>query len=116
MLLLALLLVAFVVPRSDVAGRERQASPQPFVSLWVDPAHGDDAREGRTRSTALRTLSEAWRLVPARVPLARAYRILLVRGRYDRDDVPVYWESRWGTRAHPITLVSADGPGAAILP
>lgn len=32
--------------------------------LWVNPAAGNDARDGLTRSTAKRTLTAAWDLIP----------------------------------------------------
>jgi hypothetical protein len=85
-------------------------------SIWVDPHHGRDSRSGTSRHTALRTLTAAWRRVPeGRTLRGHGYRILLARGRYPDGDTPVYWESRHGTRAAPVIVQAADGPGTAVL-
>ena len=31
------------------------------------------------------------------------------------DMVPVYWESRWGTRAAPVIVEAADGAGTVTM-
>ncbi len=85
--------------------------------LWVDPAEGNDESSGASRQSALRTLNEAWRRVPRETPLAETgYRIQLVRGRYEGNTVPSWWEDRRGSASCPVMLVSSDGPGAAVLP
>ena len=61
------------------------------TDLWVDPAAGQDDRDGTTRSTALRTVTEAWRRVPPDTAGGDAgRRILLLPGRYLEGDVPNY--------------------------
>ena len=50
------------------------------IDLWVDPLAGDDARQGGTRSAALRTVTEAWRRIPVSTPLATGVRVNLVAG------------------------------------
>jgi hypothetical protein len=85
--------------------------------IWVDPVWGNDANSGATRALALRTVSSAWSRIPIRTPLVNTgYRIQLVAGTYSADDVPQYWEGRWGTYQNPIILQAADEPGSAILP
>lgn len=86
------------------------------VTLWVDQQRGADRRSGATRAQALRTVEEAWRRIPAHKPLTKGYRIMLTRGTYPAGAVPNYWESRWGSARAPISIESADGPGAAVLP
>ena len=85
------------------------------VDLWVDPAGGDDAGPGNSRQEALRSVSEAWRRVPAGT-LSQGVRINLVAGTYPESAVPNYWESRHGTPAAPVIIRAADGAGTALLP
>jgi len=87
-----------------------------FVDVWVDPAAGSDQADGASRSTALRTLTEAWRRIPANAPLTTGVRINLAAGTYAPEAVPVYWERRLGTRDAPVLLRAADGAGTARLP
>ena len=84
--------------------------------VWVDPAAGTDAATGASRETALRTVSEAWRRVPAGAALATGVRINLAAGTYDETTVPHYWENRLGTFRAPVILRAADGAGTARLP
>ena len=86
------------------------------VDLWVDPAAGNDAAAGSSRGQALRTLTEAWRRVPARTPLVQGVRINLAAGAYPESAVPNYWESRHGSFAAPVIVRAADGAGTARLP
>ncbi len=88
-----------------------------LTDLWVDPLAGNDGDTGATRDHALRTVVEAWGRVPRGTTLSgTGYRLMLVRGRYPGEIVPLYWEERLGTRTCPVMIVSADGPGAAVLP
>lgn len=84
--------------------------------IWVDPAGGDDGRSGASRSEALRTVSAAWDRIPSNTVLTTGYRIMLVAGVYPEEDVPIYWEARYGTYAAPVILQAADGAGSARLP
>lgn len=86
------------------------------ADIWVDPVAGSDARAGGSRGDALRTVSEAWRRVPMGAELSSGVRINLVAGTYGEAVVPVYWESRHGTRAAPVIIRAADGAGTARLP
>jgi len=87
-----------------------------FADVWVDPVAGDDRADGATRGTSLRTLAEAWRRIPAGVPLTTGVRVNLAAGTYAADAVPSYWERRLGTRDAPILVRAADGAGTARLP
>ncbi len=83
------------------------------TDLWVDPVGGDDANDGATRATALRTVDAAWQQVPAGTELTTGYRILLAPGTYPVDGSVNYWEDRRGTADAPIVLEAADGPHTA---
>jgi Right handed beta helix region len=109
------LLLGLLSAAPPEAGAYRIGSPS-LRSIWVDREQGRDSNSGSSRDAALRTLSAAWRRVPqGRTIRRRGYRILLARGRYPDSEVPVYWESRHGTRGAPIVIEAADGPGTAVL-
>ncbi len=86
------------------------------ADLWVDPTAGNDAASGISREQAVRTLTEAWRRVPAGTTLSQGVRINLAAGSYSEAMVPNYWENRLGTAAAPIIVRAVDGPGTARLP
>ncbi len=110
-------------PSADTATAERAtAAAEPYdlgtfigVDLWVDPVQGDDAADGASRSTALRTVDAAWQRVPAGTELTTGYRILLAPGTYPVEGSVNYWEDRHGTAAAPIVLEAADGPHTAVF-
>lgn len=106
------LLLAGVTRLQAAAASVAQAGE---IALWVDPANGDDDNSGASRAEALATVSEAWRRVPAGVPLAESYRIWLAAGEYPESTLPLYWEDRHGSAAAPIVLEGADGPLSARL-
>jgi len=87
-----------------------------LTQIWVDPTAGSDARGGASRAEAVRTLTEAWRRVPVGAALSQGVQINLVAGTYSEAVVPNYWENRLGTRAAPVIVRAADGPGTARLP
>lgn len=86
------------------------------VDIWVDPVRGHDANPGNSRSQALKTVSEAWRRIPASAELQVGYQVNLTQGEYSPDSVPNYWENRWGTKLAPVILRSVDGAGTSRLP
>jgi hypothetical protein len=86
-----------------------------LTDVWVDPLHGNDASSGTTRSSALRTLSEAWNRIPEGRELSGGVRIQLMAGTYGRAELPNYMESRYGTAAAPIIIQAADGARSAHL-
>jgi Right handed beta helix region len=104
-----------IVERGAALGGYDTGAPR-LRTLWVDPRRGSDRASGATRAQALRTLTAAWRRVPAgRTLRGRGYEILLARGRYSEEDVPRYFERRHGSREAPIVLRPAGG-GRAVLP
>jgi len=98
-----------------------------LTDIWVDPAAGNDANSGATRSQSLRTVVAAWAKIPASTGLnamaltATGYRIQLAPGAYPAYDqseanVPGQFADRRGTYACPIIIQSADGQGKVNLP
>lgn len=80
--------------------------------IWVDPANGSDTNTGVTQAQALRSLTAAWNRIPARQTLTvTGYRIRLAPGTHTQ--VPIYWESRWGTANFPV-IIEASGPGVVL--
>lgn len=72
--------------------------------IWVDPVSGNDANNGATPATALRTLAAAWNSLPMNVTLTQGVRINLQPGTYAENTIPIYWESRHGTFTAPIWI------------
>lgn len=88
-----------------------------LTDVWVDPVQGSDANDGSTRGRALQTVESAWRRIPVAQSLTgTGYRILLARGTYPAENLPNYWESRYGTFMFPVLIQAADGPGTVNLP
>ena len=63
---------------------------------------GDDAADGGSRSTALRTVGAAWQRIPAGAPLEHGMRIMLAPGTYPVDGSVNYWEDKHGSASAPI--------------
>lgn len=110
-------LVAAVFLAAPASAQVRYDVGSPVLrDIWVDPS-GSDSDTGESRDRALRTVIEAWARVPRGAPLSgTGYRLMLAAGRYGEDVVPNWWEDRQGTRGAPVMIVSADGPGRAVLP
>lgn len=85
-------------------------SPQ-VTEIFVDPKNGSDSRSGSTRSSALRTITEAWNRIPATTTLSTGYRINLLPGTYGdtAGKSPSYWELK---REHS-SLRSSSKPSMA---
>jgi hypothetical protein len=86
------------------------------TDLWVDPLNGDDSADGLSAANALRSLDAAWRKIPMGQALGTGYRIRLQPGEYSEQDMPNYWESRYGSYESPV-IVQGQGnePGQVIL-
>lgn len=98
------------------AGGPRFDIGNPTVrDLWVDPVLGRDGNSGSARATAVRTVAEAWRRIPAESTLGTGVRVQLVAGSYAREDLPGYLEHRWGTQSAPVIFNAVDGSGTAVL-
>lgn len=80
-----------------------------LLDRWVDPVAGSDDHDGATRATAMRTLTHAWRSLPA--ALTEGVRIWLTPGVYDG----AYLESKRGTHAAPIVITASDGRASVTI-
>ncbi|MBX7192283.1 MAG: hypothetical protein K1X94_09505 [Sandaracinaceae bacterium] len=80
----------------------------PSRVVYVAP-DGDDAHDGSSADTAVRTTAAALRLATP------GTEVRFQPGRYAGDGVCTYFEDLRGEEAHPIVLRSAGGPGAAEL-
>jgi hypothetical protein len=109
--LAALALVASLAPLVRPATPAAAAT----ITIWVDPVAGNNANNGATRGTAVRTIANAWGRIPASTTLTSPYTISLVPGTYAEGTIPVYWEARWGTASAPILIVAADGAGTVTI-
>ena len=102
-----------VVPDPTWAVDPGTSPPADAVVTWVSPTGDDDAPGTETRP--VRTITEAWRRIPADTTLTAPRWIQLRSGRYAADDSPGYWENRRGTAGGPIVLNAADGPGTVAM-
>ncbi len=87
-----------------------------LTDLWVDPLNGNDGADGLSAANALRSLDAAWRKIPQGQSLGVGYRIRLQPGEYSEQEMPNYWESRYGSYESPV-IVQGQGsePGQVIL-
>ncbi len=89
---------------------------QPVMrDVYIDPENGDDNADG-SASTPWRTLDYAWRQLPMGETLSQGYRMILRAGDYSAENIPTYWESRYGTADSPIILTSESGADSVRLP
>ncbi len=83
--------------------------------IWVSASAGNDANNGTSRTSALKTLGAAWNKIPSGTLTGTGYRIQMMRGNYPESSIPNYWEDKNGTRQFPIIINSVDGTGTAVL-
>ncbi len=88
-------------PTADALSLYNPGTPS-LRDVWVDAASGNDANDGTSPATALRTLTAAWNSIPMSVTLTEGVRVNLQPGTYAASAMPHYWESRHGTFAAPI--------------
>ncbi len=88
-----------------------------LADIWLDPVSGDDNNDGASRSTALRTLTAAWRRIPYQTTLTtNGYRINILPGALPCErNCSNYYESRWGTYEFPIVIRAVDGRGTVTI-
>lgn len=85
------------------------------LHLWVDPANGNDSNSGTESTSALQTLDAAWRMIPLGETLTAPLTIHILPGTLSAEQMPNYWESRYGTPAARITILAENGPGTVTL-
>lgn len=114
--LLLILLVVIVIPSQAQEHAVYNIGSPILTDIYVSIS-GDDAHDGLTVETPLRTLTEAWNRIPAgESPNETGYHIWLLPGTYAAEDAPNYWESRYGTYEYPILIEALDGRDTVYLP
>lgn len=78
-----------------------------LTTLHVAP-DGNDAGDGLSPATALRTLTAAWQKVPRGTLTGTGWRILLAPGSYPESSLPNYMDGRRGSREFPILITAAQ--------
>ena len=109
------IILAGGLPMRAAAGARYDIGAPVLTDLFVSPTGSDD-NPGTSREQPLKTVEAAWEHIPMGAPLDMGYHIWLLPGQYPLEDVPGFWESRYGTFEHPIILEAADGANTAYLP
>lgn len=87
-----------------------------LIDLWIDPINGSDSNDGTTSTTALQTVDAAWNRIPMGETLSDAgYYLHLLPGNYPAENLPNFWESRYGTSEFPILIESVQGASSVTL-
>lgn len=81
--------------------------------IWVS-ASGNNSNPG-TQASPVRTVAEAWNRIPQSISLSQPYRIQIRQGTYSENQLPNYWENRFGTKSAPVVFNSVDGKGKAVF-
>ncbi len=79
------------------------------TEYYVDPADGSDQNSGTSLETPWRTVTHAWNQIPNSTTLTQGYRFNLMNGDYGEEELPNYWELKFGTASFPIILRAAPG-------
>lgn len=106
--LLVMMLSVCVLQAQDGLPRYEIGNPE-LITLYVDPQRGSDSSAGTDPAAPLQSVDAAWRMIPMGEELQQGYRLLLAAGEYPAENLPTYWESRYGTYAAPIVIESAEG-------
>ncbi len=76
--------------------------------IWVDPVNGNDDNPGSS-TRPYKTVYAAWESIPANEELTgNGWRINLKPGVYTSDDMPLYWDERYGSARYPIIIRPAE--------
>ncbi|MCC5806144.1 MAG: right-handed parallel beta-helix repeat-containing protein [Opitutales bacterium] len=101
------------VDLSVITGCDESVFPSVFdTEIYVDPAAGDDANDGLSPTTAVRTLQRAGQRALEHNALDESVRVNLLPGHYDDEDD--FMDLLAGGTAQPI-VIEATEPGSAIL-
>ncbi|MCI0338856.1 MAG: right-handed parallel beta-helix repeat-containing protein, partial [Acidobacteria bacterium] len=86
------------------------------VDIFLDPVNGNDANDGSSRASALKTLQAAWYLIPYDTVLSTGYRINILPGVLPCASYCSNWfAQRYGTYQFPIIIRAADGRGTVTI-
>jgi hypothetical protein len=111
--LIAIVFAAFTAARAQTLPFDIGAPT--LTDVWIDPVHGNDSNDGSSPSGALQTLTEGWNRIPQGTILTRGFRLQLMPGVYNREAIPNFMESRYGTAESPIIIQSAAASQSARL-
>jgi hypothetical protein len=113
-----LLFLSFFISRPAHADDDYAIGNPTLKVIWVDPVNGSDRPDrGSTRALALKTVTEAWNLIPQGAILNNeGFQIMLAPGVYSIDNVPSIFQSVWGTSDNPVIFQAADDTGAVVFP
>lgn len=101
-LLVLCMIGAFILPNIPVQAAETEAD------LWVDPVLGDDANDGLTEATALKSIQAA-KILAAKMSTEKDIVVLLKGGTYDATETITFGASESGRNGHTITYRAASG-------
>jgi hypothetical protein len=86
------------------------------VEIYLDPANGNDANDGSSRTAGVKTLKAAWEKIPSDTQLSTGYRVNILPGVVS---CPSYCNNylalKRGTSQFPIIMTAADGRGTATI-
>lgn len=85
------------------------------TDYYIDPTSGRDTNTGRSQSSAFKTLTHAWNVIPQNHTLTTGYRINILPGTLPESALPNYLENRYGTFQAPIIIRALNGRGTVIL-
>jgi hypothetical protein len=90
-----------------------------LTELWVNPVTGRDTNPGTSSSAPLKTLTAAWKKIPAMLTTT-GYRVNLQPGVYpcepaEPDNCQNNFGGRTGAYAFPIILSATGGPGTTTI-
>ena len=106
--LLVLCMVLSVAPQITIA-RAAEAD----ANLWIDPVNGNDANDGTTEATALKTIQAA-KTKAAELSANGDVVVILKGGTYDATETIVFGEAESGKNGNTITYRAASGETALI--
>ena len=101
-LLVLCMIGAFILPHVSVQAADAAAD------LWVDPVAGDDANDGLTEATALKSIQAA-KSKAAALSEDKDVVVILKAGTYDASETIVFGSEDSGRNGHTITYRAASG-------
>ncbi len=101
-LLVLVMVAAFVLPNIHVNAADTDAD------LWIDPVNGNDANDGTTEATALKTIQAA-KTKAAELSADGDVVVILKSGTYDATETIVFGTEDSGKNGHTITYRAASG-------
>ena len=106
-LLVLCMVGAFILPNIKVNAADTDAD------LWVDPVKGNDANDGLTEATALKSIQAA-KTKAAELSAEGDVVVILKGGTYDATETIQFGKADSGKNGHTITYRSASGQTAII--